>query len=79
MWENVITKYERYYKVRKNLLQSTTGINSVARRYYKVWQVLQTVIITNWDVTSSTVPTGQLPEFDAVEVPLVIVSFSCSK
>ena len=35
MWQQIVAKCGRYYKVRQNLLQS------VARGYYKVWQLLQ--------------------------------------
>ena len=66
VWQKVITKCDRYYKVRQNSFQSVTGITkwdrihfkvwqvlqSESKSYYKVWQVLQRVtVITKWDVT----------------------------
>ena len=45
-WQKVI-KLDRYYKVRQKLSQTVTRV------YYKVWQVLQSVvIIAKWDVTT---------------------------
>ena len=35
---SVITKCDRYYKVRQVLLQSATGIRKCDKRYYKVWR-----------------------------------------
>ena len=47
---NFITKCHRM------LWKSASGITKCDRRYYKVRQVLQSVtVITNWDVTSSTI------------------------
>ena len=44
--KKIITKHDRYYKVRKNLLQSVKGIAKCDTR------LLESVaIMTKWDVT----------------------------
>ena len=54
VWQKIMTKCCRCYKVRQNLLQVWEVLQkSVTKSYNKVWQVLQSVIImTKWDKTS---------------------------